>query len=253
MSHGGTDLPASNIITEIESIFKILRDYNIPIHESNRFLQFYRDYLLLIETDNLAKHFPELLEGMRDFFEIKSIVSSSEILRNSDNELKLILGGNRLPSEDTNSTARNLQYQLYLASRFSNSGMNVKCVEPDFSFEYDGSTYSVAAKRITSRKKILKRLKEAEQQILQYEHEGFIALSLDRLLQAEDPYIVTNNPDLVTNAAYELLIGLVKELFPAEFFESRNKRVKGLILTFGIPSFTPIDLSDMDLVFNYSH
>lgn len=243
MTQGGLDLSSSDIIAEIKSIIKILDKHNIPIHESSRFYQFYRDYASLIETNNIENRYPELLEGMRDFFEIKSIIASSNILRNSQSDVKMMLSGTRLPSEDSNSTARNLQYQLYLASKFCNSGMSVMCVEPDFSFEYDGATYSVAAKRITSRNKIRKRIKEAEQQINKCDHDGFIALSLDRLLPTANPFIVTNDPDVVTNATDELLLGLIKELFPAEYFESRDKKIKGIIITLGIPSFTPKDRS----------
>ncbi|NRF94828.1 hypothetical protein HQN89_28460 [Paenibacillus frigoriresistens] len=222
---------------------KVLRENNISFHETNRFSQFYKNYKKLIESNKISKHFSELLEGMRDFFELKSIVSSPEILRCSVDELKLMLSGSSLPSEDSNSIARDNQYQLFLASRFSNSGMNVKCVEPDFSFEYEGITYSVAAKRIKSRKKIHERIKEAEKQIMQFEHDGFIALSLDRLLESDNPYILTNNPDDLANLTNELLLGLVKELFPAKYFEERSKRIKGIIVTLGIPSFTPCDSS----------
>lgn len=54
---------------------------------------------------------------------------------------------------------------------------------------------------------------------------------------------MTEDPDAVTNATEELLLGLIKETFPAKYFEDRDKRIKGLILTLGIPSFTPTDLS----------
>ncbi|MGO4500054.1 hypothetical protein AB4114_29690 [Paenibacillus sp. 2RAB27] len=239
----GMDLPSNDIINEIEFIFKVLKQYNVSFHETNRFSQFYKSYKKLIESNNISNNFSELLEGMRDFFELKSIVSSPEILGTSVEELKLMLSGCRLPSEDSNSTARDNQYQLFLASRFSDSGMNVNCVEPDFSFEFEGVTYSVAAKRIKSRKKIYERIKEAEKQIMQFEHDGFIALSLDRLLESDNPYVLTNNPDDLVNITNELLLGLVKELFPAKYFEERSKRIKGIIVTLGIPSFTPFDSS----------
>lgn len=148
-----------------------------------------------------------------------------------------------MPSEDANSLARNLQYQLYLASRFSNSGMNINCVEPDFIFNYDSEIYSVAVKRITSRNKVKERIKEAEQQILKYDYDGFIAISIDRLLEYSNPFIITNNPDVLPSATYELLTGIVKETFDKDCFEGRSKKVKGLIITLGVPSFTPNDLS----------
>lgn len=243
MKHGGIDLHAKDILKQIEEIFRVLEEHDIPFNKSSRFYLFYKDYSRLLESNNMEEHFSELLEGMRDFFEIKSIVSSKEILHNSKNELKQLFSGSRLPAEDTNTLARNLQYQLYLASRFSNSGMEINCVEPDFNFEYEGEIYSVAAKRITSRNKVIERIKEAEKQILRHDYDGFIAISLDRLLNIANPYILTNNPDVLSSATYELLTGIVKELFDAECFESRDKKVKGMIITLGVPCFTPIDLS----------
>lgn len=243
MKHGGIDLHAKDILKQIEEIFRVLEEHDIPFNKSSRFYLFYKDYSRLLESNNMEEHFSELLEGMRDFFEIKSIVSSKEILHNSKNELEQLFSGSRLPAEDTNTLARNLQYQLYLASRFSNSGMEINCVEPDFNFEYEGEIYSVAAKRITSRNKLIERIKEAEKQILRHDYDGFIAISLDRLLNIANPYILTNNPDVLSSATYELLTGIVNELFDAECFESRDKKVKGMIITLGVPCFTPIDLS----------
>lgn len=243
MNHTGIDLHAEDILKQIEEIFRVLEEHDIPLNKSSRFYLFYKDYSRLLKSNNIEEHFSELLEGMRDFFEIKSIVSSEEILHNSKIELKQLFSGSRLPAEDTNTLARNLQYQLYLASRFSNSGMRINCVEPDFNFEYDGEIYSVAAKRITSRNKVMERIKEAEQQILRSNYDGLIAISLDRLLNIANPCIITNNPDVLLRATYELLTGIVKEFFPVECFESRDKKVKGMIITLGIPSFTPKDLS----------
>lgn len=92
MGQGNTDLPAANIIAEIESIFNVLREYDISVHESNRFNLFYKDFKNLIAQNNLKERFSELLEGMRDFFEIRSIVQSTEILSNSKEELTSVFG-----------------------------------------------------------------------------------------------------------------------------------------------------------------
>ena len=172
---GGIDLSAEKIIKSIEWVINRFESFEISVNKSSRFYRFYCDFSKLNKSIVVPENIDELLEGMRDFFEIWQIAKSEEVLKSSKKEMEELLGGNRIPSADKNPLARNLQYQLYLASIFSTSGMMVRCEEPDFLFEYMGVTYSVAAKRITSKSKIEERIKEAEKQIHKYSYDGFIA------------------------------------------------------------------------------
>lgn len=240
---GGTDLSAENIIGSLEWIINRFESYGINVNKTSRFYKFYCDFIKINKSVIVPDNMDELLEGMRDFFELRQIASSDEVLNNSKKELNELLGGNRIPSADKNPLARNLQYQLYLASIFCASGMMVYCEEPDFTFNYMGVKYSVAAKRLTSNSKINKRIKEAEKQILKYSYDGFIALSLDRLLDIKNPLIITMDHEVLNEATKDLLFNIIKNNFSQACFANRSDKIKGIILTLGIPSFTPGEMA----------
>lgn len=243
MIEGGLDLTPKKIISSIEAILQIFESFGINVNKSSRLYRFYCDYNNLIKSRDIPENIDELLEGMRDFFEIRQIVQAEELIKSSKKEIEEILGGNRVPSDDKNPLARNLQYQLFLASMFSSSDMKVRSQEPDFIFEYMGEEYSVAVKRITSKLKVKERLREAEKQIQRHCLNGFIALSLDRLLEQTNPFILLRDNAVLNEATKELIFSLARQNLDKECFVNRDPKVKGIIVTLGIPSFNPDDLS----------
>ena len=196
------------------------------INPNNRFSKFVKEYEKLYQNNDLPffsseKHI-ELLAGFKDFVELEMIYSSGIYKDASMSELKRLFDGNILHFGDANQTPRDLQFQFSIAALLKNNGCTVKMCEPDFIFHYDRIDYPVAAKRLSSQKKIEKRIKEAEKQISKYDNPGIIALSIENLFKQEDQ-IINNKP--LSQSAEELdnrFINYTKQNFNKEYFNDRK-------------------------------
>lgn len=83
-------------------------------------------------------------------------------------------------SEDqTSERARDAQFELWLGSWFAMGGRPTHTVEPDFRVALWFRWYSVAAKRVRSRRQLLKRVQYAADQIQLRSDTGLVAISLD--------------------------------------------------------------------------
>jgi hypothetical protein len=100
------------------------------------------------------------------------------------NSLEIALGGPDLPGDedDASSMPRNIQFELYIGAWFVAGGKRIALAEPDLQLEYDGRPIGIAAKRVRSRSKIMRRVSRASRQILAHGSEGIIALNVDHLL-----------------------------------------------------------------------
>src|SRR5262249_39839378 len=119
--------------------------------------------------------------------------------------LKPLLDGAILPSSDSNTLARDKQFELYMAALFTHSDFKVELKETDLRFEHDGIYYGIAAKRISSAKQIEKRVKEARLQLSKAGLRGLIALSVDRLLPGDVPRVVARNEEGLDEAGASLI------------------------------------------------
>ena len=152
-------------------------------------------------------------EGNRDLAELSFIV---ETLGKSDSEklrleLTRALHGARLPSSDKRTEARNIQFQLYLTAWLMHSGFEVCLEEPDLKFSHDGICYGIAAKRLSSPRQVEKRVREAVHQLERLELKGFGALSVERLLGAQDSRVIAKNVQGLDDAAKELLRRILRK------------------------------------------
>jgi len=140
----------------------------------------------------------------------------------------------------------NLYLQKPLAAIFDLSGFIVEDIEPDFTFKYEDSTYSVAAKRINSERKVHARFSKAKKQIKKSGINGFIAVSLDRIVWDRlktDAYIVTGNPDMLCEAGKTVLDELLETKVKKAALNNRDPMIVGHIASLTIPAILPQTLS----------
>jgi hypothetical protein len=111
-----------------------------------------------------------------------------------------------LPSdEDSNSNeARNRLFELNLASKLVRAGLNPSLGEPDLSCEVDGKRLFIACKRPYSRSKVIPRIYNAKDQILDALEahssqdgslgaRGVVAISVSKVLNPGDRLFVYSN------------------------------------------------------------
>ena len=90
-------------------------------------------------------------------------------------------GGADDPADDTDitATARNHQFELWLAAWLTAGGKRIRQAEPDLELAYRFEWRGVAAKRVRSRRHIRKRVRNAAEQVKRNTGTGFVAISLD--------------------------------------------------------------------------
>jgi hypothetical protein len=84
-----------------------------------------------------------------------------------------------LARDATTTAARNLQFQLWLASWFVAGGREVRYEEPDVQVDFAFKHRGVAAKRVQAPSKIIRRTRRAAEQIHAHADTGFVAIAID--------------------------------------------------------------------------
>jgi hypothetical protein len=81
----------------------------------------------------------------------------------------MLLSGAEMPSDEDQASnqARNIQFELWLATTLSRAGASVVLAEPDLRCTIGDITILVACKRLFSVRKLTKRINEATQQLHQ--------------------------------------------------------------------------------------
>ena len=143
--------------------------------------------------------------------------------------LRLILGGTRLPSQDSDTRSRDKQFELYVASLFAHSGFSISLDEPDVTFEHRAGWFGIAAKRISSLEQIEKRVRQARSQLARNELQGYVALSLDRLVSREGCPQIVSNSDALDSEGSKQIEGLLSKYAPVIAPLLSHSKCQGLI------------------------
>lgn len=99
-------------------------------------------------------------------------------------KLETMLSGADTENKDLNPLARNTQFELYTGATMTMGDVPTRIGEPDLRVDYLGLDVGVAAKRVRSAKQLVKRAKEAVEQIKSSGTPGIVALNVDVLLKA---------------------------------------------------------------------
>lgn len=184
-----------------------------------------------------------LSHGTRDLWEIAFICEvlaplHPEKLRRA---LPTLLSGPSVPSDQPNGEApRNLQFELFLAAQLAHSGFTVALQEPDIVFVHDTDAIGVAAKRPISRTQIVRRVREAVDQLEASGGVGLVALCLDRLLPEPDPYVAAGSVTALDDAAQTLLQRTLQP-YARQIHEAiQSTRITGLIVSMGLVGFVRV-------------
>ena len=93
--------------------------------------------------------------------------------------LQLMLGGADTADGDTDSNARDAQFELYLLAFLRIGGARAWMGGPDLWMDYGAETVGVAAKRVSSKKQLGVRLKDGARQVHDTNQRGFLAVNAD--------------------------------------------------------------------------
>jgi hypothetical protein len=96
-------------------------------------------------------------------------------------KLQQMLGGPDIAADETNPIARNTQFELYVGACLRFGGVSLDLQEPDLAFSYQGVPTGIAVKRVRSSAQLVKRAREAADQIRASRMPGFVAVNVDQI------------------------------------------------------------------------
>jgi Holliday junction resolvase len=105
---------------------------------------------------------------LREVYEIMWILKGlkKHLPKGVEEKLKQVMGGRDFAALDKDSSSRNTQFELRIASYFCQTGYSVDMSNlTDIVATHDLTTYFVECKRVTSSGALNKRLKEAKKQL----------------------------------------------------------------------------------------
>ena len=120
------------------------------------------------ENDEDHKKFDELLYTYRELHELMWIQKGLEIYEpiGIDEKIKLVIGGKAFARDDKDTSARNIQLELRIASYFLQKGHKVDLSsDTDINVNISNIDFHIECKRLYSEGKIRKRIKEASKQL----------------------------------------------------------------------------------------
>jgi len=160
--------------------------------------------------------------------------------------LPTVLSGSHLPQE-ADTKARDKQFELYITitALFANSGFPVSLCEPDVQFEHEGKSYGIAAKRISSKRKLAKRVREGIKQLEKSGLRGLLAISADRLLSVPIPRVVAANEEGLDQAGTDLVEEFLNQYSKEIAPNIRPQAILGVAVNLVVPGFMYGQLGDI--------
>lgn len=128
-----------------------------------------------------------------------------------------------------NSPGRDASFELYVAGRLRGAGMVAECAEPDLICRRGSFEFSIAAKRIKSRDKLIARVIEARRQIVKSNIPGIIALDLSPLWSRYYTGVVELDLNELQIEAIKLLETEFEKVFPEIRRKGAREPVIGVI------------------------
>jgi hypothetical protein len=184
----------------IEETNELLSELGMIVRPNSRYQQ-------LVKYRKTAK---QKLISIQEIAQLHKILTMlGEDKKWHDSIIKVFTKDQLKPSHSSNTIGRDTQFELYVAATFKAAGMHPHQAEPDIQCKYNDYPFSIAAKRIKSKKQLLKRVREASKQIHKSENNGIIALDLSPL---EPNYFAPTKSSLSVEAYAETVVEFLNRL-----------------------------------------
>lgn len=151
-----------------------------------------------------------------------------------DSDLRDLISGHFDPAQDKpDNRGRDRDFELFIGAVARRAGITATLGEPDLVLSTEGVDVSIAAKRLSSRKKVGDNLDKAAKQILLAERPGFIFADVTRIL---DPtYSVVTHWRTAAQTVGGPLMHFVRREYSATLRRRRNALVRGVVLRAALP------------------
>ena len=156
----------------------------------------------------------KLLYSLQDISELKQIINSIPKWGKKavTEKLKRFLKGSILPSEESleNSFARNIGFELWLASLFSQKGYVsiISTYNPDLTVTVKNRKYFLECKRVYSENGVEGAIEDAFKQLIKQtensDNTGVIAISISKIIPQNDLMLISRDESKASEDIYKL-------------------------------------------------
>jgi hypothetical protein len=232
-----TTSSTSDYLASIDRLLEQLAARGVAVDSGSRLLR-YREQIGELDRGLAANDGRfRFGTGLNALFETRTLVVALTTLIDqlSDPVLKRTLKGQVSMVTESDATARNWQFQLFATALFKRAGATVTVAEPDCVVQWPGCRLGLAAKRLTSSTQVVRRLKEAEDQLRRAELDGVAVIDVSRIVNPSHKFLAP--PDEVRAA--ELVGKVLDRSIPAinaGLRLSANSRMLAYVLVASLPT-----------------
>jgi hypothetical protein len=155
----------------------------------------------------------------------------------SDDELRDLVAGNFDPALDRpGKRTRDKEFEFFVAAVCRRAGVHTVLGEPDVVMRFREAEWSIAAKRLSSRRQVRENVEKAAKQIGREGRPGFIFLDVTKLLHSD--YLIVTHWRRAHETVGGHVLALVREQ-GALFDRPWGERVRGFMLRAAFPYVSP--------------
>lgn len=191
-----------------------IRSWHVPLAPQSRLLA-YQDHISLhLRERRRSWSQGELAEWASELRVIAEIVEIVEAFSTAPTAEELTLlhriaKGPVVVASDSDMTALEAQYELYLRAVAVSGGFDVKVGDPDLRLTYEGVSFPLEAKRPRRLERLDDRLKDGIKQVETKGGHGIVAISVDMLVRDLGRLLVSPSRSLTGHVLGGLLQNLV--------------------------------------------
>lgn len=244
----GGDHTSENILTRLDTAIGAVRDRGVRVDVNTRVVR-WRKVLQEFAAADRRSILEQMLPGLRarswqhpyrDAF--RALVDARlflEIVEQflpdlAPSDLRDLVSGNFHPEHDqASSRARDREFELFVAAVCRRSGLPTTLGEPDVVVEYEGAAVSLAAKRLSSPKRIVANLRRAEEQITTASRPGLVVADVTRILDPD--YVVVTHWRHAPHTVEGPLQHVIATYVSATLSTRQNPLVLGAVLRVALP------------------
>src|SRR6266850_2827534 len=177
--------------TRLQALRRFAREHGLPFDASRMgtyrriFERFHESRKAGGEliTGRALKCIHQALDELQELETIITELGSPDVLAMWRHKFDVLFSGHVFPEGDKAGTpARDMQFELYFPAWCRRAAFITRCDEPDVIIQDGDVELAAAIKRVKSEKKLLRRIREADEQICHSTKQGVVVVDISHLV-----------------------------------------------------------------------
>ncbi|HEV7488014.1 MAG TPA: hypothetical protein VGQ65_20270 [Thermoanaerobaculia bacterium] len=236
----------SNLLDRADKLLSQFRAAGIIVNPSSRFSRYAKELKVAAESeydtppDAVLRVWHRLLIEVDNLDTVLGNLSAEPAVGGWQGKVQETLSGGVLRTQDrTDCRARNIQFELLVASLIRRAGYAVQLRDPDVVLKLETSEIGIAVKRPRSPTKITTHIGVGQRQLKKAGLTGLVAIDLTILENASDKHLTTSNFGKTEAALIQRFSDITGYVRSVEARAIDTAVVFGLITHLAIPVWEP--------------